>query len=183
MKRLLLIMGFLFVASHAFAAPGACPGGNVTTDANGNPATLASLGVTTGCYFISAAGSDSNNGTTEATAWLHAPHMPNCSATCATVQNATLPAGVGLIFRGGDTWHFGSGTAPAVGGTWEFNSNPFPNGTSIHPIYIGVDTAWFTGASWHRPIMNADNAVCSQTSCPGGSCGIVTIGGSPYLEV
>ena len=34
-------------------------------------------------YYIAANGSDSNNGTSKTTPWLHAPGMPNCTSNCA----------------------------------------------------------------------------------------------------
>src|SRR5690242_4163905 len=68
-------------------------------------------------YYIAANGSDSNNGTSKTSPWQHAPGMPSCTGTCAST---TPRAGDQFIFRGGDTWHYGSGT-PSVGGTWNWN--------------------------------------------------------------
>jgi hypothetical protein len=66
-------------------------------------------------YYIAASGSDSNNGTSKTTPWLHAPGMTNCSATCAS---ATPQAGDSFVVRGDDTWHYGnSSLTPYVGGT------------------------------------------------------------------
>ena len=102
-------------------------------------------------HYVAANGSDSNNGTSTSTPWLHAPGMPSCSGSCASY---TPQAGDRFIFRGGDTWHFGnSGSTPYTGGTWTWTWN----GSSGNPIYLGVDQTWFTGASWTRPILNADN--------------------------
>lgn len=132
----------------------------------GCPVTVPS-GVTT-CYFVSAAGSDSNAGTTELVPWLHAPFMPNCSSVCHTVQVSmagTAGAGLGFIFRGGDTWHFGdSSLSPYSGGTWNWSSS----GLSGSPIYIGVDPGWYNGGSWSRPVMNGDNPLSTTAvaSCP-----------------
>lgn len=154
-----------------------CPSGanytNLTTP-TGAPVTLSSLGVTN-CYYVAANGSDSNDGLSEASGhpWLHVPLMPNCSSSCAAVQNQSggLPAGTGLIFRGGDTWHFGnSGAAPYTGGVWEFNVSPYPVGTSSHPIYLGVDSTWYTGGSWARPVFTADNSLCNSGDANGTTC-------------
>jgi hypothetical protein len=158
----------------AFAAGGTCPSGaNYINPANptGSPVTLASLGVTS-CYFVAASGADTNNGSSESTPWLHGPGMPDCSNSCATAWNNTLPAGTGIIFRGGDTWHFGNSSAsPYTGGTWNFNISPYPTGTSFSaPIYVGVDTTWYTGASWARPIFTGDNPVCNSTNAGNGTC-------------
>src|SRR5208282_1157790 len=137
-----------------------CPSGanyfNPLTNAHG---TLSSLGVTS-CYYVAANGSDSNNGTSESTPWLHAPGMANCSGNCAAV---TPGPGAGFVFRGGDTWHFGSSAAPATGGTWTWQWS----GSSGSPIYIGVDPAWYAGGSWARPVLTGDNPVCNSSSCSG----------------
>lgn len=172
-----MVMAFFFSAQSAFATAGAggtCPSGaNYTslTNPTGAPVTLASYGITS-CYFVAANGSDTNSGTSESTPWLHAPQMPNCSGTCAAVQNQTngIPPGTGIIFRGGDTWHLGnSGASPYTGGEWNFNTGQYPMGTSSKPIYIGVDQTWFTGGSWVRPVLTLDNPVCGLSNV-GGSC-------------
>jgi hypothetical protein len=96
--------------------------------------------------------------------------MPNCSNSCATVQNqgGGISSGTGIILRGGDTWHFGnSGATPYTGGTWNFNTGPVPEGTSTHPIYLGVDQSWYGGSSWARPILTGDNPICNLNSLSG----------------
>jgi hypothetical protein len=114
-------------------------------------------------YYIAANGSDANNGTSKTTSWQHAPGMPNCTGTCAST---TPKPGDQFIFRGGDTWHYGSGT-PSVGGSWNWNWS----GTSAHCnydandtstcTYIGVDQTWFGGSSWTRPVLTGDNPLSS----------------------
>lgn len=122
---------------------------------------IAAAGTT---HYIAANGSDSNNGTSKTTPWLHAPGMPNCSGSCASY---TPVAGDRFIFRGGDTWHFGnSSVSPYTGGTWDWGNGGW-SGTSANPIYIGIDQTWFSGGSWSRPILNADNATSTS---PVGSC-------------
>lgn len=171
---------FMAVALPAFAAGGSCPAGaNYTNPATNTLVTLSSLGITN-CYYVAASGSDSNSGTSEASPWQHAPQMPNCSANCATAQNQSngIPPGTGLILRGGDTWHFGnSGASPYTGGTWDFNTSPYPMGTSANPIYVGADPTWYSGSSWVRPVLNGDNPLCGLgnigsgcTSNPSGTC-------------
>src|SRR5262252_2945825 len=49
-------------------------------------------------YYVAAAGSDSNNGTTTGTPWAHAPGMPACANTCA---GATLQPGDSVLFNRG----------------------------------------------------------------------------------
>ncbi|HME34275.1 MAG TPA: hypothetical protein VKF84_03480 [Candidatus Sulfotelmatobacter sp.] len=116
-------------------------------------------------YYIAANGSDSNNGTSKTTPWLHAPGMPNCTVTCAST---TPQAGDLFIFRGGDTWHFANSAAsPYTGGTWNWTwagSSASCNlnasaGSVIKTscIYIGVDQTWYSGGSWARPILTMDN--------------------------
>ena len=166
------------LTSQSWAAGGTCPSGaNYLNPANptGSSITLASLGISS-CYFIAANGSDSNNGTSESTPWLHAPGMPNCTGNCASNKPG---AGMGYIFRGGDTWHFGNSSAtPYVGGGWGWN---WSGSSQASPIYIGVDSGWYSGSSWARPILNADNptnACPGSGPCPVSSCAHATIGGS-----
>ena len=144
-----------FSSSYCFAQ-GTCPA-NVPVTGNH-------------CYFVAANGSDSNNGTSESTPWLHGPGMPNCSNTCLSAWKATLSAGTGIIFRGGDTWHFGNPSAsPYTGGVWNLNTSPYPTGSSSAPIYIGVDQSWYSGSSWARPIFTGDNPLCNANTL-GANC-------------
>ena len=127
--------------------------------------TGTALAVTT--HYIAANGSDSNNGTSTSTPWLHAPGMPSCTGSCASY---TPQPGDQFIFRGGDTWHFGNssaspytGSAPSCGpnaGTcgWVLQWN----GSSSSPIYWGVNTSYYSGSSWSRPIMNGDNPTSTR---------------------
>ena len=112
--RVAIFMACVFSAGSAFATVvpgGTCPASAPVTGKN--------------CYFIAASGSDTNNGTSETTPWLHAPGMQKCASNCAAVLSYTSggirgsAAGLGFIFRGGDTWHFGnSGLSPYTGGTY-----------------------------------------------------------------
>ncbi len=130
-------------------------------------------------YYIAASGSDSNSGTSMSSPWLHAPGMPTCAATCASV---TPNPGDQFIFRGGDTWHFGNSSAsPYTGGTWTWTWN----GTSSSYIYIGVDQTWYSGSSWTRPILTGDNptstvAVSSCTYTTGSENQLVSFNGTEY---
>lgn len=181
----LTLSGLILMSVNAFASGGACPSGANYLTPTGSLVTLASLGVTN-CYYIAANGSDSNDGLSEATGhpWLHAPMMPQCSGKCAAV---TLSAGMGLILRGGDTWHFGNSSASPYGGVnWGFNNPPGPAGTSANPIYVGVDKGWYAGSSWARPILTGDNPQNSSqslASCtyPTGSNLLDISGGAYYI--
>ncbi len=147
--RFAVLLCCIALCGICFAAGGSCPSGaNYLNPANvtGAKVTLASLGITS-CYYISAAGSDSNTGTTEASGssgpWLHAPGMNGCSSVCASTSPAVYStwAGIGFIFRGGDVW-----SLPEWGLNWA--------GTSANPIYYGFDPAWYSGTAWARPILD-----------------------------
>jgi hypothetical protein len=148
-------------------------------------------------YYVCAAtgapcnASDGNAGTNKTATWLHAPGMPAATGLAAST---TINAGDSIIFRGGDTWHFNSGT-PAIGGTWNFTQSGTTANCQLNPsagaivttscIYIGVDRTWFSGASWTRPILSQDNAI--TTSRP-ASCSFdattfnaITFGSANYL--
>ncbi len=94
-----------------------------------------------GTYYIDySAGNDSNLGTLKTSAWQHAPGMTGCTAKCAST---TPQAGDSFIFKGGVTW-----PNSAFGWQWQWS------GSSGKSIYLGVDTGWYTGSSWARPIFN-----------------------------
>lgn len=141
-------------------------------------------------HYIAASGLDTNNGTTTSTPWLHAPGMPNCANNCGSY---TPVAGDRIIFKGGDIWHFGNSAAsPYVGAAsggvkWNIgytgsaaNCDPSDTVGAVRSscIYIGVDQTFFTGASWTRPIMTGDNAVC-YLAVVGGNCNTGTSGTAP----
>jgi hypothetical protein len=87
--------------------------------------------------------------------------------------------GIGIVFKGGDTWHFGnSGASPYTGGLWpwhgsgsgtacDMTDNPSYLSASSTCMYLGVDKNWYTGGSWTRPIFTGDNPT-STTAV--GSC-------------
>jgi len=185
LTRFAIFLLLMFPAGKIFAQGGACPAGanyaNATAPLKSTltaPVTLASLGVSS-CFYISAAGADTNSGTSESSPWAHAPGMPNCSGNCA---NTNPKGGEGFIFRGGDAWHFGnSGAAPSTGGTWSVSSN----GGSGSPIYFGIDPTWFSGSAWARPVLTGDNPL---TPHPGtyadsvSSCAYQTGGGNNMVD-
>jgi signal peptidase I len=112
-------------------------------------------------YYIASTGSDTNNGTSTSTPWLHAPGMPNCKSVCASTNPQP---GDSIIFRGGDTWHFGNSSAsPYAGGMWAWAWS----GSSGNNIYIGVNKSWYSGSAWARPILTADNLTSTSavSSC------------------
>ncbi len=111
-------------------------------------------------HYIAANGSDSNNGTSKTTPWLHVPGMTGCGATCASYSPSP---GDQFVVRGGDTWHYSSVAGTPVGLPWKWNWG----GASGSPIYIGVDQTWYTGSSWTRPILSGDNPLTTSavSSC------------------
>ena len=142
----LITLSLSFAAQPALAAGGSCPSASTYVIQGGSPGTLASAGITS-CYYVSKSlGSDANAGTSEASPWAHVPGMPSCTNTCSS---ASIPAGTGVILRGGDTW-----TNSDLGVLWEHA------GTSSAPIYIGVDPSW-PSSGWTRPIFTCGGSVCS----------------------
>lgn len=146
--------------SLTLATGGLCPSGASyinPVNPTGSLVTLASLGVTS-CFYVAANGSDANSGAAESSAWLHPPGCTNFTGSYIAAP------GNAIIFRGGDTWNFGSVTSPACGAqTWAV---PLA-GTSGTPNYIGVDPTWFSGSSFARPIFSGDNAI---TTAPFFTC-------------
>jgi hypothetical protein len=144
-------------------------------------------------HYIAASGSDSANGTSTSTPWLHAPGMPGATGNAASYSPA---AGDVFYFRGGDTWHF-SNSSPAsgvyTGGAWSgFNSGNTstcvqdPSGTVVTTgcIYYGTLSSFFNstvcGASFCRPIFSADNpqttAQVSSCTYNNGTTNLITVG-------
>ncbi len=144
-QRLIAVIFTIFIGAHAFGST----------------------------YYIAANGSDSNNGTSKTSPWQHAPGMPSCTGTCASV---TPQAGDSFIFRGGDTWHFHSGS-PSVGGTWNWKWSGSSGSCQLDPsagnvvktscIYIGTDHTWYAGSSYARPSLSQDDPITNSrpSSC------------------
>jgi hypothetical protein len=113
---------------------------------------LLSLSANAATYYIDyVGGADTNNGTSTATPWKRAPGMVGCANTCASTTPA---AGDSFIFKGGVTWPNG-----VFGWLWTWSGNATtasPGCTGTGCIYIGVDKSWYTGASWARPILDAE---------------------------
>ena len=109
-------------------------------------------------YYVAANGSDSNNGTSKSSPWQHAPGMTGCASACAS---AVVNPGDSIILRGGDTWHYSTGSP--IGMPWVFTRS----GSSSSAIYIGVDASWYAGSSFARPVFTMDNplSTTSPSSC------------------
>lgn len=113
---------------------------------------LSASGAFASTHYVAANGSDSNDGVTQASAWLHAPGMTGCSGNCSSYRPL---AGDQFIFRGGDTWHYSAGSPVGLPWTWTWN------GANGNNIYIGTDQSWFSGSSFTRPILTMDNPLSS----------------------
>lgn len=188
----MLVLLFAPLAAHA-AGGGACPSDAQyinPVNPTGSLVTLASFGVTN-CFYIAANGSDSNSGTSESSPWQHAPGMRNCASGSAC--HITPVAGEGFILRGGDTWHYFTGS-PQVGlpPGWPTGSSGYGwdwiwSGNSSNRIYIGVDQNWFAGSSWARPIFTNDNRTSTSpvASCtfPQGDLDDITLDGVIYVQL
>ena len=154
--KLGLAFALCLITIPAFGSTGGnCPSSaNYLNTTTNTMVTLSSLGITN-CYYVAANGSDSNTGADEAHPFLHSPGMQACVGTsgCGAVP-WRLAAGTGIIFRGGDTWHFGnssltpysaaktgcSNNGNVSAGLCLADSNLSSSGT---PIYYGVDIGWF----------------------------------------
>ncbi len=156
-----LVLLLLFGALPCFAQ-GACPAG---APVSGNH-----------CYFISsAAGSDSNNGTTESTPWAHAPGMVSCSAKCAAV---TPTGGEAFILRGCDTWNMA-----AMGAQWNLEYS----GSAGNLIYYGgFDQTWYNSSTcpngWNRPILSGEGT-WPGSSTAGNAQQFVILYGASYWRM
>lgn len=132
------VLLFFFLAAIA-------TGGAYASTPVGTCPTSVPSGVTK-CYYVDFnAGSDSNNGLSEADPWQHMPGMRGCAGACAV----NVPAGgSGYILKGGSVW-------PNNSLPWRF----IYSGTSNAPIYIGYDSAWNHG------VVNAILATSSGYNC------------------
>ena len=101
-----------------------------------------------GTYYIDCVnGSDSANGTTTSTPWLHAPGMTGASGNAYA---HTPVAGDQFIFRGGIT-------CPVA----DFPYTVSQSGSAGNVIYIGVSAGWYSGGAWTRPIFDMNYTVVS----------------------
>lgn len=104
---------------------------------------LASLSASAGTYYIDyATGSDANPGT-KVSPWKRAPSMNGFTGTYSH------SAGDRLIFKGGVTWPNAA-----------FQMHVTSGGSSTNVLdYYGVDTTWFSGGSWTRPLFDFQSTI------------------------
>lgn len=91
-------------------------------------------------YIDFSGGDNSSSGASKATPWTHAPGMPGCSATCATIVPA---AGDRYIFKGGVTWDYGALPLKVAA-----------SGSADNTIYYGIDPAWSSGTNTGKVATN-----------------------------
>jgi hypothetical protein len=110
-------------------------------------------------YIDFASGSNSNNGTSQATPWKCHPYMQNSSGCAGAPHAYSHVAGDRFIFKGGVTW-------PSACLVMSVNAGGTPGAQD----YYGVDQTWFSGGSFTRPKFDM------QQQVPAGNH--VIIGGS-----
>jgi hypothetical protein len=93
-------------------------------------------------YCDYSAGADSNSGTSKSSPWKRQPYMAGFSGSYSHA------AGDQFIFKGGVTW------AAAC-----FPMNIAAGGSGSTNDYYGVDTTWFTGSAWTKPVFDGNYAV------------------------
>lgn len=112
-----------------------------------------SVSVTGTCYYVSAAGSDSNSGKSASSPW----------ATLSKVNSANLQPGDGVFFRRGDVWRgaliaktgvtysaYGTGEKPAIYGSPESGT-----GSGKWSLLSGTGNIWV----FHKKIMDCGDIV------------------------
>jgi hypothetical protein len=87
-------------------------------------------------YVDSVSGLDTNNGTSQATAWKSVPGMTGSTVWGAITTANKIPAGTIIEVKAGSNW---------AGKRWLINSTYFQQGTSALPITIQVSSSWGTG--------------------------------------
>jgi hypothetical protein len=109
------------------------------------------------CYYVNHnGGSNANTGESEAQAWAEAPGMNGCTSVCASYSGKHA-AGDKIIFKGGVEW-------PNL----VFPMAPVGEGSAGHQDYFGVLKSWHEGASFTKPIFNAENKPSAGTdACDG----------------
>lgn len=102
---------------------------------------LSTMGVNAATYYVDySAGSDAAAGTAKATAWKRAPYMKGFAGSYSH------SAGDQFIFKGGVSWPNSA-----------FQLNITAGGSSGSPDYYGVDTSWYSGGSFSRPVFDFEN--------------------------
>jgi hypothetical protein len=126
-------------------------------------------------YYIDwAGGSDTNDGLAKNSdgmghgPWQRAPGMHGTVAGVGPgsldIQNGTTcpngcdNSGSSFIFKGGVTWPW-----QASDSTWWIHM--YGTGPDAFSVYFGVDTTWYAGANWTRPIFDFGGPTGGQQLC------------------
>ena len=100
----------------------------------------ANCNVGTNVYYVDNVGGADSHSQTQAKSksipWAHAPYMASFTGSYSHT------AGDCFVFKGGDTWVYSDYFVLSSGGT------------SGSPDYYGVDTTWYSGSSWMRPVFD-----------------------------
>jgi hypothetical protein len=99
-------------------------------------------------YIAYASGSESNDGTSEATPWKRAPGMQGCVEQCAAYK---AKPGDHFIFKGGEEWPHS--VFPFVVEHW---------GEAGREDYYGVKESWYAGGSYTAPTFNANHELITN---------------------
>jgi len=127
---------------------------------------LFAVRVSANTYYIDCAGgSDSNNGASTATPWLHHPYTSNGLFT----GNYTHHAGDQFIFKGGVACTTSIQTQ--AGGS-----------ASANDYYGAGDKTWYSGASWTQPIFDGGGTKPGSSTTAAAGIGIFFSSGS-YITV
>lgn len=102
--------------------------------------------------YISSSGSDSNDGATESTPWLHMPGQTGCAARCNALGQVV--GGDRYLFKRGDRWvgtsitiiHPGDSGANITVGTYGSGEKPSLSAPASEPLFhsIGVNRGYWT---------------------------------------
>src|SRR5690349_5927739 len=113
------------------------------------PLLFLAVNASAGTYFIDfVGGADGNVGTTPSAPWKHHPFMAGWTG------KYTHGAGDRFIFKGGVTWDHTC-----------FPLSVSADGSSgAGNDYYGVDTTWFAGAAWSRPVFDGEHIASSMVS-------------------
>jgi hypothetical protein len=99
-------------------------------------------------YIDSGSGSDSSSGLSKDVPWQHAPGMSGCTDNCSIT---ILRPGDRVVLKGGVTWDYTN-----------FPMTVNATGAAGSVIYYGVDTTWFNGSVWSRPVFDLNSRVWTQ---------------------
>jgi hypothetical protein len=123
-------------------------------------------------YYVSTSGSDTNTGTSKATAWAHLPGMPSATSSAGSYSAVS---GDTFVLRGCDVWYNTSGTS-------NFPLVLNHGGTSGNPVVVSVDQTWYDTTAcptaWNRPVFDAHTSASSSTSTQIGGSTSGCIGGN-----